>query len=96
MVHLFFTYNETGVKVKAKNPKLFCNELCGWWTNREGVGTSNFRTTTGQLFQNVEVVFLVYQNVESQKGQNVENVFWVDHYHDDQNVENSIKNRLLT
>ena len=26
--------------------------------------------------------------------QNVENVFWVDHYYDDQNVENSIKNRL--
>ncbi len=39
---------------------------------REGVGTSNFRTSTGQKFQNVEMVFLVYQNVESQKDQNVE------------------------
>ena len=41
---------------------------------REGVGTSNFRTTTGQFFQNVEMVFLVDQNVESQKDQNVESV----------------------
>ena len=39
-----------------------------------GVGTSNFRTTTGQKFQNVEMVFLVDQNVESQKDQNVESV----------------------
>ena len=31
----------------------------------EGVGTSNFRTSTGQKFQNVEMVFLVDQNVES-------------------------------
>jgi hypothetical protein len=30
----------------------------------EGVGTSNFTTTTGDYFQNVE------------------NVFWVDHYYD--------------
>ena len=28
--------------------------------NREGVGTSNFRATTGHFFQNVEIVFLVY------------------------------------
>jgi hypothetical protein len=27
---------------------------------REGVGTLNFRTTTGHFFQNVEIVFLVY------------------------------------
>ena len=53
---------------------------------REGVGTSNFRTSTGQKFQNVEMVFLVYQNVESQKDQNVENGFWVDHNSGDQNV----------
>ena len=33
--------------------------------------------------QNVEMVFLVDQNVEIQKDQNVENGFWVD-----QNVEN--------
>ncbi len=44
-------------------------------TKREGVGTSNFRTTTGQKFQNVEMVFLVDQNIESQKDQNVENGF---------------------
>ncbi len=42
---------------------------------REGVGTSNFRTTTGHFFQNVEMVFLVDQNIESQKDQSVENVF---------------------
>ena len=42
------------------------------------------------------MVFLVDQNIESQKDQNVENVFWVDHYYDDQNVEKSIKNRLST
>jgi hypothetical protein len=39
---------------------------------------SNFTTTTGVFFHNVE------------------NGFLVDHYYDDQNVENSIKNRLLT
>ena len=57
---------------------------------------SNFRTTTGKKFQNVEMIFLVHQNVESQKDQNVENGFWVDHNYDNQNVENSIKNRLST
>ena len=31
---------------------------------REGVGTSTIRTSTGQKFQNVEMVFLVDQNVE--------------------------------
>ncbi len=30
----------------------------------EGVGTSNFTTSTGQKFQNVEMVFLVDQNIE--------------------------------
>ncbi len=49
----------------------------------EGVGTSTIRTSTGQKFQNVEMVFLVDQNVEIQKDQNVENGFWVD-----QNIEN--------
>ena len=44
---------------------------------------STIRTSTGQKFQNVEMVFLVDQNVEIQKDQNVENGFWVD-----QNVEN--------
>ena len=33
----------------------------------QGVGTSTIRTSTGQKFQNVEMVFLVDQNVESQK-----------------------------
>ena len=42
---------------------------------REGVGTSNFRTTTGHFFQNVKMVFLVDQNIKSQKDQNVESVF---------------------
>ncbi len=37
----------------------------------EGVGTSNFRTTTGHFFQNVEMVFLVDQNIEIQKDQNI-------------------------
>ncbi len=32
--------------------------------NGEGVETSNFRTSTGQKFQNVEIVFLVDQNIE--------------------------------
>ena len=46
--------------------------LSYWLFYREGVGTSNFRPSTGQKFQNVEMVFLVDQNVESQKDQNVE------------------------
>jgi len=41
------------------------------------------RGSERQKFQNVEMVFLVDQNVEIQKDQNVENGFWVD-----QNVEN--------
>jgi hypothetical protein len=32
--------------------------------DREGVGTSTIRTSTGQKFQNVEMVFLVDQNVD--------------------------------
>ena len=43
--------------------------------NWERVGTLNFRTTTGHFFQNVKMVFLVDQNIESQKDQNVESVF---------------------
>ncbi len=37
-----------------------------FWTffTGEGVGTSTIRTSTGQKFQNVEMVFLVDQNVE--------------------------------
>ena len=37
------------------------------------------------------MVFLVDQNIKSQKDQNVENVFWVDHYYDDQNIEKNIE-----
>ena len=37
------------------------------------------------------MVFLVDQNIESQKDQNIENVFWVDHYYDDQNIEKNIE-----
>ena len=51
--------------------------------DREGVGTSNFRTTTGHFFQNVEMVFLVDQNVEKGKDQNIESI-----HKSDQNVEN--------
>ena len=39
--------------------KNFGNVIIG-----EGVGTSNFRTSTGQKSQNVEMVFLVDQNIE--------------------------------
>jgi hypothetical protein len=38
----------------------FIHSLTFW----EGVGTSTIRTSTGQKFQNVEMVFLVDQNVE--------------------------------
>ncbi len=41
----------------------------------EGVGTSTIRTSTGQKFKNIKMVFLVDQNIENQKDQNVENVF---------------------
>ncbi len=66
-----------------------------WTIIREGVGTSTIRTSTGQKFQNVEMVFLVDQNIEKSKRSerrkcllswsllrhhNVENGFWVDHY----------------
>ena len=37
------------------------------------------------------MVFLVDQNIESQKDQNIENVFWVDHYYDNQNIEKNIE-----
>jgi hypothetical protein len=37
------------------------------------------------------MVFLVDQNIQSQKDQNVENVFWVDHYYNDQNIEKNIE-----
>ncbi len=33
--------------------------------------------------------------ISERQNQNVENVFWVDQNYDDQNVENSIKNRKL-
>ena len=38
--------------------------LCRPFFPREGVGTSTIRTSTGQKFQNVEMVFLVDQNVK--------------------------------
>ncbi len=54
------------VKFLQSHPPI--TETLRFW---EGVGTSNFRTSTGQKFQNVEMVFLVDQNVKSQKDQNV-------------------------
>ena len=41
------------------------------------------------------MVFLVDQNIKSKKDQNVENVFWVDHYYKNQNVEKNIENQKL-
>ncbi len=53
----------------------------------QGVGTSTIRTSTGQKFQNVEMVFLVDQNVEIRTSKMS---FEVDHYYDDQNVQNRL------
>ncbi len=57
---------------------------------------SNFSTTTGPKFQNIESVFLVDLNYENQ---NIESVFLVDYNYENQNVKNNIKiqtNWLLT
>ena len=45
----------------------------------EGVRTSNFTTTTGHFFQNIESVFLVHHYYYNQ---NIKNGFLVDHYYD--------------
>ena len=60
------------------------------WTNkREKVRTTNF--TTLKTKKNIKKVgddhyikkiYKSDQNIKSQKDQNVENVFWVDHYYD--------------
>ena len=55
----------------------------------EGVRTSNFTTTTGHFFQNIESVFLVPHYYDNH---NIESVFLVDQnieIDEDQNVESS-------
>jgi hypothetical protein len=52
---LFFSFYQTDWTIIALKTCPFV---------REGVGTSTIRTSTGQKFQNVEMVFLVDQNVE--------------------------------
>ncbi len=47
----------------------------------EGVGTSNFTTTTGDFFQNIENGFLVDHYIEIDK----------DHYYENHNVEKNVK-----
>ena len=56
---------------------------------REKVRTTNITTSKTKKIsensvdnQNIEKIYISDQNVESQKDQNVENVFWVDHYYD--------------
>jgi hypothetical protein len=83
----FWTILST-IKFQERHRGNSVNLFTGWVNIYEsqkivgGVGTSTIRTSTGQKFQNVEMVFLVDQNIENQKDQNVENVFWVDHYYD--------------
>ena len=48
---------------------------------------SNFRTTTGHFFQNVEIVFLVHHYYDNQ---NIESVFLVHHYYVNQNIKKNI------
>jgi hypothetical protein len=61
---------------------------------REGVGTSNFRTTTGHFFQNVKIVFLVhhYYDITTSKLTKISTTKVVDHYYKNQNVEKNEKN----
>ena len=59
----------------AWNILLFCFKLNE--TKREGVGTSNFTTTTGVFFHNVESPFLVDHYIEIDK----------DHYYENHNVK---------
>ncbi len=47
----------------------------------EGVGTSNFTTTTGVFFHNIESPFLVDHFIEIDK----------DHYYENHNVEKNVK-----
>ena len=57
---------------------------------REGVGTSNFTTTTGHFFQNIESVFLVDHNYEINKYHNIE--IDKDHYYKNQDIKKNEKN----
>ena len=61
---------------KTENNFIFKSQA---WFGWEGVGTSNFTTTTGHFFQNIEIVFLVHHYYYNQ---NIESVFWVHHYYD--------------
>jgi hypothetical protein len=60
----------------------------------EGVGTSNFKTTTGHFFQNVEIVFLVhhYYNITTLKLTKITTTKVFDHYYKNQNVKKNEKN----
>jgi hypothetical protein len=59
----------------------------------EGVGTSNFRTTTGHFFQNVKIVFLVhhYFDITTSKLTKITTTKVVDHYSENHNVEKNEK-----
>ena len=55
---------------------------------------SNFRTTTGHFFQNVEIVFLVhhYYIITTSKLTKITTTKVVDHYYENQNIEKNEKN----
>ncbi len=76
--------------------------LIFWW---EGVGTSNFTTTTGHFFQNIENVCLVHHyyyilvdhnyeidKIRTSKLTKITTTKVVDHYYENQNVEKNEKN----
>ena len=62
--------------------------------SREGVRTSNFRTTTGHFFQNVEIVFLVhhYYDITTSKLTKITTTKVVNHYYENQNVKKNEQN----
>ncbi len=55
---------------------------------------SNFRTTTGHFFQNVEIVFLVhhYYIITTSKLTKITTTKVVDHYYENQNIKKNEKN----
>jgi hypothetical protein len=58
--------NHTKNKIKSMTSHMVTTNRKRY-TKGEGVGTSNFRTTTGHFFQNVEIVFLVYHYYDKKR-----------------------------
>jgi hypothetical protein len=74
----YFDTKKSEIWNNARQVSIAKYSFIAFW--REGVGTSNFRTSTGQKFQNIEMVFLDDQNIEIRTSKMSFELIWSQNY----------------